>query len=249
MEHFRKSSRGIVLTDDYAPVENLLTPVVSRSSRIDLAQRYLDDAKMLKAEGKLDQSIVAFENAARVSPSMTILAYNEIALIRAAQNKPLDAARAFQTALNSYDPNTTKERLRGPIYLNLGILLNQMGIQDESRKHLAKAVEEFRLDLADDSNSALTWSRLGETFGMIDDLNEAANAFAKAIVLEPGNIDTRNSYAHVLEFQGRLDDAIAMVKTSIELASKSGDTASVEEFTEYLKHLDQKKSQAITAPK
>jgi spermidine synthase len=249
MEHFRKSSRGIALTDDYTPVENLLAPVVDRSSREILGQRYLDDAKMLKAEGKLDQSIVAFENASKFSPSMSILAFNEIAMIKAAQNKPQEAARALQMAIDSYDPNSTKERLRGPIYLNLGILLNNMGRQDDSRKNLAKAIEEFRLELANDSNSAFTWSRLGETFGMIGDFNEAANAFAKAVALEPGNIDTRNSYAHVLEFQGRLDEVIAVVKTSIELASKSGNTASVEEFTAYLKYLYQKKSQTTTAPK
>jgi spermidine synthase len=247
MDHFKKSSRGIVLTDDYIPVENMLAPVVNRSSKEILCQRYLDDAKALKAEGKLEQSIVAFENASRFSPSTSILAFNEIALIKAAQNKPQEAAKALQMALDSYDPNTSKERLRGPIYLNLGILLNQMGAQDESRKHLAKAVEEFRLDLTNDPNSAVTWSRLGETFGMIGDLNEAANAFAKAIVLEPGDIVTRNSYAHVLEFQGRLDEAIIVTKNAIELASKLGDTAFVEELTAYLKYLDQKKSQ--TAPK
>ena len=247
MEHFKKSSRGIVLTDDYTPVENLLAPVVNRSSREILGQRYLDDAKELKAEGKLDQSIVAFENAARFSPGTSILAFNEIALIKAAQNKPQEAAKALQMALDSYDPNTTKERLRGPIYLNLGILLNQMGRQDDSRKYFAKAIEEFRLELANDPNSALTWSRLGDTLGMIGDLNEAANAFAKAVALEPGNIDIRYSYAHVLEFQGRLDEAIIVVKKTIELVSKAGDTASVAELNEYLQYLNQKKSQ--TAPK
>jgi tetratricopeptide (TPR) repeat protein len=249
MEHFRKSSRGIVLTDDYTPVENLLAPVVNQSSREVLSNRYLDDAKTLRAEGKLEQSIVAFENVARLSPSTSILAFNEIAMIKAAQNKPQEAASTLQRAIDSYDPNTNKERLRGPIYFNLGILLNHMGRQDDSRKNLDRAIEEFRLELANDPNSALTWSLLGEAFGMIGDPNEAVSAFEKAVALEPGNTVTRNSYAHFLEFQGRLDDAIAMVKTSIELASKSRDAASVEEFTEYLKYLDQKKSQTTSAPK
>jgi spermidine synthase/Flp pilus assembly protein TadD len=247
MEHFRKSSRGIVLTDDYTPVENLLAPVVNRSSREILSQRYIDDAKELKAEGKLDQSIVAFENAAKFSQSTTILAFNEIALIKAAQNKPQEAARAFQMALDSYDPNAGKERLRGPIYLNLGILLNQMGNQDDSRKYLASAVEEFRLELANDPNSAVTWSRLGQTYSMIGDLNEAANALEKAVVLEPENSANWYSYAHVLEFQGRLDEAVIVIKKAIELASAAGDTASVAELNEYLQSLNLKKSQA--APK
>jgi tetratricopeptide (TPR) repeat protein len=244
MEHFRKSSHGIVLTDDYTPVENLLTPVVNRSARKILGQRYLDDAKMLKAEGKLDQSIVAFENASEFSP---ILAFNEIALMKVAQNKPLEAIKAFQKAIDSYDPNIIKERLRGPIYLNLGILLQQMGMEEESRKHLAMAIEEFRLDLANDPNSALTWSRLGDTFGMIGDLNEASNAFEKAIALEPGNIAHRYSLAQVFEYQDRLTDAIAAVQKAIELASISGDSDAAADLKEYLSSLERK--QAAKAPK
>ncbi|MGA2680116.1 MAG: fused MFS/spermidine synthase [Sedimentisphaerales bacterium] len=244
MEHFRKSSHGIVLTDDYTPVENLLTPVVNRSARKTLGRRYLDDAKMLKAEGKLDQSIVAFENASEFSP---ILAFNEIALIKAAQNKPLEAIKAFQKAIDSYDPNIIKERLRGPIYLSMGILLKQMGREEESRKHLAMAIEEFHLDLANDPNSALTWSRLGDTFGMIGDLNEASNAFEKAISLEPGNMAHRYSLAQVFEFQDRLTDAIAVVQKAIELASISSDSDATADLKEYLSSLERK--QAAKAPK
>ena len=247
MEYFRKSSRGIVLTDDYAPVENLLTPVVNRSFRETLGQRYLDDAKTLKAEGKLNESVVAFENAARFSPSTSILAFNEIALIKAAQNKPLESIKAFQAALDSYDPNITKERLRGPIYLNLGILLNQLGGKDDSRRYLAKAIEEFRLELANDPNSALTWSRLGQTFGMIGDLNEASNAFEKAIALEPGNMAHRYSLAQVFESQDRLTDAIAVVQKAIELASISGNSDATADLKEYLSSLERK--QAAKAPK
>jgi spermidine synthase/Tfp pilus assembly protein PilF len=247
MAHFMKSSHGIVLTDDYTPVENLLAPVVNRSAREILSQRYLEDAKILKAEGKLDQSIVAFENASRFSSSTSILAFNEIAMMKVAQNKPLESIKAFQKAIDSYDPNISKERLRGPIYLNMGILLKQMGREDESRKHLASALAEFRLELINDPNSALTWSRLGNAFGMIGDLNEGANAFTKAVALEPGNIEILNNYAHILEFQGRLDEAIIVIKKAIEFASTASDTASVAEFNEYLQYLDQKKTQ--TAPK
>ncbi len=247
MEYFKKSSHGVVLTDDYTPVENLLAPVVNQSSRAFLGQRYLDDAKKLKAEGKLDESIVAFENAARFSPSTAILAFNEIALTKAAQNKPLESIKAFQKAIDSYDPNIAKERLRGPIYLNLGILLNQLGGKDDSRRYLAMAAEEFRLELANDPNSALTWSRLGQTFGMIGDLNEATNAFEKAVALEPENITYQYSLAQIFEFQDRPADAIAVIQKAIELASVSGDSAATADLKEYLSSLERK--QAVKAPK
>jgi tetratricopeptide (TPR) repeat protein len=163
------------------------------------------------------------------------------------QNKLQEAAITLQKAIDSYDPNINKVRLRGPVYLNLGLLLNHIGRQDDSRKNLAKAVEEFRLELANDPNSVITWLRLGEAFGTIGDLNEAANAFAKAVALEPGNIANWSSYAHALEFQGRLDEAIIVTKESIEFTSRAGDTASVAELNKYLQYLNEKKTG--TAPK
>jgi spermidine synthase/Tfp pilus assembly protein PilF len=247
MEHFRNSAADVILTDDYTPVENLLAQVVRQSSREILGQRYLDDAKSLKAAGSLDRSIVAFENAAKFAPSAGILAFNEIAMIKVAQNKPLEAAQAFKKAIDSYDPNSTKERLVGSIYLNLGILLKQMGIEAESRKQFDKAIQEFRLQLSNDPNSALIWSRLGDALGMIDDLNEAGNAFTKAVMLEPSDISARSSLAHIFEFQGRIDDAITVTKQSIELATKAGDTSSAAELKEYLQYLNEKKTQ--TSPK
>jgi tetratricopeptide (TPR) repeat protein len=243
MEHFRNSAGNVILTDNYTPVENLLAPVVRQSARELLGQRYLDNAKSLKSEGKLDQSMVAFENAAKFAPSAAILAFNEIAMIKVAQNKPFEAVQAFKKAIDSYDPNSTKERLVGSIYLNLGILLKQMGAEVESRKQFDKAIQEFRLQLSNDSNSALIWSRLGDALGMIDDLNEAGNAFAQAIKLEPSDMATRSSLAHIFEFQGRIDEAIIVTKKSIEFASKTGDTTSVAELNEYLQYLNEKKSQ------
>jgi tetratricopeptide (TPR) repeat protein len=82
---------------------------------------------------------------------------------------------------------------------------------------------------------------------MIGDLNEAANAFGKAVVLEPENSGNWYNYAQVLELQGRLDEAIIATKKTIELVSATGDTAFAEELNEHLKSLDLKKSQA--APK
>lgn len=249
-ELLKNSSRRIVLTDDFAPVENLLAPVVRRSSRQVLAIRYLDNAKMLKAGGKWNQSIRAFENAVCFNPAMAILAYNEIGLIKANQNKLQEAVKAFQKAIDSYNPAVAKERKErtvGSVYLNMGLLLQQMGQNEEARKRLVRAVEEFHIELQDEPNSALAWSRLGETLGTLGDFKAASDAFEKAAVLEPENLAHRYSQAQALEFQGRLNEAIEVVKKATDVASRSEQKEVTAEFNEYLKSLEQKKSQA--APK
>jgi tetratricopeptide (TPR) repeat protein len=247
MEHFRNSSRGIVLTDDYAPVENLLAPVVCQSSKEMLGSRYLDDAKTLKTEGKWYQSIRAFKNAVRFNPSISILAYNEIALIQAEHNNTQEATRAFQNAIDYYNRVGNKKRIIGSVYLNFGLLLQHIGQNEASRQQLVRAVEEFNIELQDDPNSALAWSRLGDTLGMLGDFKAAYDAFEKAAVLEPENLAHRYSQAQALEFQGRLDEAIEVVKKATEVASRNGQQEVVAEFNKYLKSLEQKKSQ--TAPK
>jgi tetratricopeptide (TPR) repeat protein/MFS family permease len=243
MQHFSRQSRGIVLTDDYAPVENLLAPLVRQSSRGNLAMRYLDDAKALKAEGKLYRSIKAFEKAAQLNPTISILAYNEIGLMQAQLSNVQESARAFLKAIDYYNRFGAKEKLIGSVYLNLGLLLQQMGQNEESRKNLTKAVEEFRLELKDNPNSALSWSRLGETFGTLGDFSSASDAFAKAADLEPENLSHRYSQAQALEFQGKLDEAIDVVKKAIEAASHTGQQDITAEFNQYLSSLELKKSQ------
>jgi tetratricopeptide (TPR) repeat protein/MFS family permease len=244
MTGIRKKSHGIVLTDDYVPVENLLAPVVRQSSKEMLATRYLDDAKSLKAEGKWRQSIEAFENALQLNPTISILAYNEIGLMQAEHNNPQEAARALLNAIDYYNRTGPRgERIIGSIYLNLGILLQQMGRKEDAKKQLVKAVEEFRLELQDEPNSALVWSRLGDTFGTLGDFKSAAGAFEKAAALEPENMSYRYSQAQAFEFDGRLDEAIDVLKKAIELASRYGQNDSVAALNEYLKSLEQKKSQ------
>ena len=174
MKYIVNKSHGIVLTDDYVPVENLLTPAVREGSREKLALRYLDNAKSLKAEGKWSQSIEAFENALHFNPTMSILAYNEIGLMQAEHNNPQEAARAFKNAIDYYNRTGNKEKIIGSIYLNLGILLGQMGQNEESGRQLKKAIEEFHRELDENPNSSETWSRLGDALATTRDFNSAS---------------------------------------------------------------------------
>jgi tetratricopeptide (TPR) repeat protein/MFS family permease len=242
MKYLVNKSRGIVLTDDYVPVENLLTPAVRQGSREKLAMRYLDDAKSLKARGKWSQSIEAFENALHFNPTMSILAYNEIGLMQAGHNNPQEAARAFKNAIDYYNHTDAGEKIIGSIYLNLGILLGQMGQNEESGRQLKKAVEEFRLELDENPNSSETWSRLGDALATTRDFNSASDAFEMAVTLTPDNISNWYNLAKTLEFQGRFSEAIAAAQKAAILASGSNQQQMSAGLNEYLRSLEQKKS-------
>ncbi|MHC4647592.1 MAG: fused MFS/spermidine synthase, partial [Planctomycetota bacterium] len=75
----KQKAGGIVLTDDYAPVENMLAPVVRRSSMEFLSEKYHELAQELKRRGKLDESIAKYTALIELDPTASIPAYNEIA--------------------------------------------------------------------------------------------------------------------------------------------------------------------------
>jgi tetratricopeptide (TPR) repeat protein len=244
IENLKKKTSGIVMTDDYAPVENLLAPVVLQGYKESLALRYMGEAKTLEAEGKWDQSMKAFENAARLNPTMSFRAYNEIAIMQENQNNLQEAARAYQNAIDYYSRSGAKQKERiASVYLDLGNILLRMGKKEDARKQFVRAVEEFRLELANNP-SAQTWSQLGDTLGKLGDLKATSDAFEKAVALEPDNMTYRECLAKALEFQGRLDEAVEAVKKAIEFASSHGQQESAAAFNEYLKSLEQKKLQA-----
>jgi len=54
IERLKDACGGVLLTDDYAPVENLLAPVVRLSAKAVLAQKYFGRARALQSDGFRD---------------------------------------------------------------------------------------------------------------------------------------------------------------------------------------------------
>jgi spermidine synthase len=56
-DYLKEKAGGVVLTDDFAPVENMLAPVVRESAREKLALEYIKQAMYLRERAKRSQSI------------------------------------------------------------------------------------------------------------------------------------------------------------------------------------------------
>ncbi|MGA2172234.1 MAG: fused MFS/spermidine synthase [Sedimentisphaerales bacterium] len=242
IENLKKKAHGIVLTDDYTPVENLLAPVVRQSAEELLANTCMRRAQQLQAQGKWDKSIRMYEKALQLNPQMAVKAYSEIGTMLVAQNNLQKAIWAFQNAIDSNDRLEAENSAIGSIHLNLGILLDKMGKYDESRQQLVKAVDQFHLEMANEPNSALLWCRLGETFATMGDFKSASDSFEKAVALEPDNVSYWYSLARAFELQNNITDAIETVKKAIELTSGSEQKEATAELNTYLKRLEHKKS-------
>jgi len=242
IEYLKEKSRGIILTDDYAPVENLLAPVVRQSAKEILARRYLEQAEELKAKAKWDRSIAKYRKALELNPSMSIKAYNEIGLIQVGQGSLQEAARAFRNAIDCHGQIGTKQKVIASIHFNLAVVLKRINKPEEARQQFRKAAEEFRIELAENPNSPLLWTRLGNTLATIGDFKGATEAFRKALALNPANLLYYDNLVKALQYQGRAAEAIEVLQKGIELMSRHGRIDAAAKLKKHLDLLEYQKS-------
>jgi tetratricopeptide (TPR) repeat protein len=242
MEQLKRRSGGTILADDYAPVENLLAPVVRQSAKEILARKYLQQAGKLREQAKWDQCITKYKMAMELNPSMSIKAYNEIGLIEAARGNLPEAAQALRSAIDHHKKTGAKERIIATIHYNLGIALQKMGKPEQAMEQFVRAAGEFRAELAENPNSVLLWTRLGDTLATMGDFKAAAEAFRRALALNPTNLLYYDNLVKALQFQGRLAEAIEVLEKGIEFMSRRSQTEATAKLKQYLEVLEHQKS-------
>jgi len=238
IENLKKQSHGVILTDDYAPVENLLAPVVRQSAKDMLAHKYLRQAEQLSKKSQWAQAITKYEKAVELNISMSIKAYNEIGAIEVAQGNLEKAVQAFQNAIDYHQKTDSKESAIGSVYFNLGVLLQRMNKPEQAREQFVKAVRWFRDELAEMPNEAPLWTRLGDALALMGDFKAASEAFEKALALEPENLLHYDNLVKALRYQGRLNEAIEVLKKGIDFMLKQNQINAAAQLKKYLDLLE-----------
>jgi predicted membrane-bound spermidine synthase/tetratricopeptide (TPR) repeat protein len=270
MGRLRDKAGGFVLTDDYAPVENMLAPVVRQSAREILAHKVLDKARLLQEQGNgglrearslllagrreesvagrrqgfasYERSVEQYERAMELNPSMSIKACNEIGMMRVEQEKPEEAMEAFRRAIAYHRTAGTEETAIASVYMNLGILLRRTGSVREGNGQLAEAIRWFRIELEENPNSVVAWERLGDALAITDDMKGASEAFSRAVTLEPGNLSHYEKLAKALERQTRYSEAIDVVRRQIKLLQDLGQRDLASQRRQYLELLEYRRA-------
>jgi hypothetical protein len=68
---FRQKADWIVLDDDYAPVENFMTPVVRVMSSVTIAEKYIKQADKLRKAGRNSEAVEKYRMAMRTCPAFS----------------------------------------------------------------------------------------------------------------------------------------------------------------------------------
>lgn len=157
---------------------------------------------VLKAQGKINESIDAFTKALSIYPKYAGIYHN---LGTALRDKGMieEAINAFTKAL-SLNPNYLDA------YYNLGVALYDLGKIDE-------AIEAFHKAIALNPNYADIYYNLGialQNGGKVDD---AIEAYTKAIALNAKHVDAYNNLGVTLHSKGKIEHAIQLFTKALAI--------------------------------
>jgi len=209
IETLKEKAQQTVLTDNFAPVENLLAPVVLNSAAEFLAKKYFEQAKKFEDEQKWDESIAMYKELISINPPSSITAYSEIGAILAKQGKWEQAINAFKRALEYNEKAGFKQGMAN-INHNIGLAFLEKGKMDE-------AVKYFNETLRLNPNYSLAYYNMGNISNKLGKLNEASANYKKALELNPDLAEAHHNLGLVLRSQGRLDEAISHYRQALQL--------------------------------
>jgi tetratricopeptide (TPR) repeat protein len=241
IEKLEGKGRGVVLTDDYAPVENLLAPVVLEGAISSLPNKYLERAIKLENQGKLDESLEMYKEVIKLDPSKSIPAYYSIGQILASQEKWEKAIEAAKSAIE-YNEKAGVKNSMADIYFNIALASKKLGRNEDANEYLHKAIEAYQEDLAQEPNTAKTLRNLGRALAEIDRLSEAAEYLQQAVDNGPLEVENHLELARVLSMQKRYNDAIAALKKAIVSFSNARNEKAIIELQRQLWSIEDKKN-------
>jgi tetratricopeptide (TPR) repeat protein len=236
----RQKSRQLVLTDNYCPVENLLAPVVCISANESSAEKYFERAEELKKKGKFEESIQNYLLALKTHPIASVQAYNKIGVLYGTMGNLEQAVDAFNKAVEYNDRSEYRVSV-ATIHFSLGTALKGLNKSEQAMQEFHKAAEGFRIEVTERPDYDEGWRRLGDTLASIGDFKAAVEAFKKALALDPAEPDYYGNLVKALEYDGRYDEAIEMLKKLIELMKQHKQDQYVAELQTYLRSLKDKK--------
>lgn len=104
-----------------------------------------------------------------------------------------------------------------------------LGLTKTPQESLKKSIELYKKAIVLDDSSALAYAGLGYAFMMARKYDEAISKMEQALELEPNSADVVYTYANILIYTGRGEEAISFFKSAMRLNPKPPNV--------YLRHL------------
>lgn len=176
------------------------TPTVTRSP-----ESYASEAEQLFTQGKLLQSIAAYESAINASPQNPAL-YIALAKVQVFAGEYEEAKANAENALLLNPENSMAYAVRA-------WALDFLGENSDALEYIDKAIEL-------DPNNAIAHAYRVEILidsGSFDNVAKAIEVSKSALALDPNALETRRARAYLLEATSNYEEAIQFYRAAIEV--------------------------------
>ncbi|MEE9270085.1 MAG: fused MFS/spermidine synthase, partial [Candidatus Krumholzibacteria bacterium] len=204
MTELREKCRQLVLTDEYAPVENLLVPVVKEAALDKAADEWADRAKWAVTAGKYDETVSLCRQGLELFPDHKSL-LNTMGLAHFSMGRLNDAIETLKRAVHLRADHISAHRGLVDCYLEVG----------ENKK----AIPHFRVILSEHPTDQRTRYSFGTTLASLGRYQEAIEQFNALSGIRPDFSKPYNSWAYELYQKGDLEGAIEKYKEAVEYDS------------------------------
>ncbi len=242
IESTKQKANYFVLTDDHAPVEIFMAPVVRKNAQEFLANKLLENANELKKQGEFDKAIAKHKMILKIAPLRSARTYNDIIMILIVQGKIQEAVETFREALDFNEKSYFKSNM-APIHFNLGMALKKSGKIEQALARFDSAIAGYRqlLEKNPKSIQSLVW--LGDALVERARFAEAAFYFQKAVALDPTIRDNHIKTIRAMAYAGQIDSAIKITEKSIQFFSRRNRKQTAEQLKKLLEMLQFSKLQ------
>jgi len=228
----------MVLTDDYAPVENLLTSLF-REDQLSMCRRLSDMGLALAAKGEFDQAIEYYQRALEMQPEFAEARSNlgwalyqqghhdrAIEVLRQAVARAPTLASAHNNlgwALDGRGRHSEAvEAYREALRLNPDFAMahNNLGMALVAMGQIEQAVEEYRQAIRLQPSFAEAHYNLGVSLAQLGRTDEAMVAYGRALSLNPSHPRARNNLGWLLHQKGRHAEAEVELRAAIKASPR-----------------------------
>jgi spermidine synthase len=237
LEVLMEKAHRTVLTDNYAPVENLLAPVAEEGVVDAVVPKCYELAETLEKQGRLNESIAVYRELVKVWPD--ILIYRRIARMIIRRN-PRDLEQAAETLRQALEVGR-KARMHvglAVIHLDLGLMLKELNRPQEAKAQFSKAIEAFQKQLTKSPKSLEATAGLGIALTEVGQFEPGIKYLRQAVNMNPADVEKQLTLAEALVIQKRYNEAIGQLNEGIRFMTeqaRQGDVALLQDFLEYVR--------------
>ena len=187
----------------------LLDHASSLSSRVAESVVFAQRGRQLAAQGLHAEAVAALEQSVELDaePSSACATLLDLGLVWEEASLPLKALESYGRALE-LDPSSA------PAYMKFGAALeNHLNERDA-------AIEAVSIAVQLDETCGDAWNLLGQLLHSNGDLDDAQNALAQAVELQPADVIIRRNFATTLRATGRFDESFEELRAAISMEAE-----------------------------